>query len=50
MLHLHFLIQRKEGLSRKEFSDHWRNVHAPLAMQNSWRAPLCAKPHPADRQ
>jgi uncharacterized protein (TIGR02118 family) len=33
MLHLHFLIKRKEGLSRKEFSDHWRNVHAPLAMQ-----------------
>ena len=33
MLHLHFLIQRIEGLSRKEFSDHWRNVHAPLAMQ-----------------
>ena len=33
MLHLHFLVQRKEGLSRKEFSDHWRNVHALLAMQ-----------------
>ena len=33
MLHLHFLIQRIEGLSRKEFSDHWRNVHALLAMQ-----------------
>ena len=33
MLHLHFLIKRKESLSRKEFSDYWRNVHAPLAMQ-----------------
>ena len=33
MLHLHFLIKRKEGLSRKEFSDHWRNVHAPFALK-----------------
>ncbi len=31
MLHLHFLIKRKDGLSRQAFSDHWRNVHAPLA-------------------
>lgn len=31
MLHLHFLITRKDGLSRQAFSDHWRNVHAPLA-------------------
>ena len=25
-MHLHFLITRKDGLSRKEFSDHWRNM------------------------
>lgn len=33
MVHLHFLIKRKDGLSRQEFSDHWRNVHAPLALK-----------------
>lgn len=32
MVHLHFLIKRKDGLSRQAFSDHWRNTHAPLAM------------------
>ena len=31
MLHMHFLITRKDGLSRQAFSDHWRNIHAPLA-------------------
>ena len=33
MVHLHFLIKRKDGLSRHEFSDYWRNVHAPLALK-----------------
>ncbi len=33
MLHLHFLIQRKDGISRQDFSAHWRNIHAPLAVK-----------------
>lgn len=32
MVHLHFLIKRKDGLSHQEFSNHWRNTHAPLAI------------------
>ena len=31
MIHLLMAIKRKDGLSREEFSRHWREVHAPLA-------------------
>ena len=36
MLHLHFLITRKDGLSRQAFSDHWRTSTLP------WPAPFPA--------
>ena len=33
MVHLLIAIKRKDGLSRADFSRHWREVHAPLAKQ-----------------
>ena len=30
MVHLLIAFKRKAGLSREEFSHHWREVHAPL--------------------
>ena len=33
MVHLLIAFKRKAGLSRAEFSHHWREVHAPLAKQ-----------------
>ena len=31
MVHLLFLIKRKTGLSKQEFSRYWREIHGPLA-------------------
>jgi uncharacterized protein (TIGR02118 family) len=31
MVHLLLVIKRKTGLSRQEFSRHWREIHGPLA-------------------
>ena len=33
MVHLLIAFKRKDGLSRAEFSRHWREIHAPLAKQ-----------------
>jgi uncharacterized protein (TIGR02118 family) len=33
MVHLLFLVKRKEGLNRQAFSRHWREIHAPLAQR-----------------
>lgn len=33
MTHLLLAIKRKNGLSRSDFSHHWREVHAPLAQK-----------------
>lgn len=30
MLKLFFILRRKPGMSKQEFSDYWKNVHAPL--------------------
>ena len=29
------LIKRADGISRRQFADHWRNIHAPLAMRHN---------------
>ncbi len=33
MVHLLIALKRKDGLSRADFSRHWREIRAPLAKQ-----------------
>lgn len=28
------LIKRADGITRRQFADHWRNIHAPLAIRH----------------
>jgi len=35
MIKLTFCLRRKPGLSWEEFSDYWRNVHAPLVKERA---------------
>ena len=35
MIRLVYVLRRREGMSRQEFQDYWRNIHGPLVAKHS---------------